>query len=71
MSKKMVFRWISLGMLAVAAVFVTVALCNPQLGSTFYICGIPIGAELWRVGYGLYVLVMAGLFAASFFTERH
>ena len=70
MKKRRVLRGISLVMMGIAAVFVFCALSCPTLGSTFYLGGIAIGAEVWRVFCVLYVLIMAGLFAASFLAGR-
>lgn len=70
MSKRNMLRLVSLAMLVIAVIFVACALQNPQLGRTFYLFGIPIGAEIWRVFYGLYAAVTAGLLAASFLIKR-
>lgn len=69
MRKKKILRVSSLIMLGVAVIFVLCALSNPALGHTVYIGPFAFGAEQWRVCYGLYLLVMAGLFAASFFVK--
>ena len=69
-SRKIILRLISFAMLVVAVVFVACALACPTLGSTFYIFGFPIGAELWRIFYALYTFVMAGLFVVSFFIDE-
>lgn len=69
MKKSKLFRIISLVMFAVAMVFVACALSNPTLGHTIYIGGFRFGAEQWRVCYAAYVLVMAGLFLASFLVK--
>ena len=70
MKKGMVLRIISLVMFVVAIIFIACALANPALGRTFYIGDIAIGAEVWRVFYGLYAIVMAILFALSFFIGK-
>lgn len=70
MGAKGTLRLIALVMFLVAAVFVFCALSNPTLGSTFYIFGIRIGADVWRAFYLFYVIVMAALFAASFFVKK-
>ena len=46
------------------------ALANPALGRTFYIGDIAIGAEVWRVFYTIYAIVMAILFVLSFFVGK-
>lgn len=68
MSRKAVLRIISLAMLAVAVIFVLCALSNPTLGRVIYIGPFRFGFKQWRVCYGLYTGVMAGLFVASFFS---
>lgn len=70
MRKRIVLRLISLGMLVIAIIFVACALSNPTLGSVFYIGSIPIGVDVWRVFYAVYVLVMVALFVASFFVKK-
>ena len=70
MSKRNMLRLVSLAMLVIAVIFVACALQNPQLGRTFHVFGIPIGAEIWRVFYGLSAAVTAGLLAASFLIKR-
>ena len=70
MKKGMVLRIISLVMFVVAIIFVACALANPALGSTFYIGDIAIGADVWRVCYAIYAIVMAILFVLSFFVGK-
>lgn len=70
MKKPMVLRIISLGMFAVAIIFIACALANPALGRTFYIGEIAIGAEVWRVFYAIYAVMMAILFVLSFFVGK-
>ena len=70
MKKSMVLRGISLGMFVVAIIFIACALANPALGRTFYIGEIAIGAEVWRVFYAVYAVVMAILFVLSFFVGK-
>ena len=70
MRKPMVLRIVSLGMFAVAIIFIACALANPALGRTFYIGEIAIGAEVWRVFYAIYAIVMAILFVLSFFVGK-
>ena len=70
MKKSMVLRCISLGMFVVAIIFIACALANPALGRTFYIGEIAIGAEVWRVFYAVYAVVMAILFVLSFFVGK-
>ena len=70
MKKSMVLRCISLGMFVVAIIFIACALANPALGRTFYIGDIAIGAEVWRVFYAIYAIVMGTLFVISFFVGK-
>ena len=70
MKKSMVLRIISLVMFVVAIVFIACALANPALGRTFYIGNIAIGAEVWRVCYAIYAIVMVILFVLSFFVDK-
>ena len=70
MSKRKKMRLASLAMLVISVVFVACALQNPQLGRTFYVFSIPIGAEIWRIFYGLYAAVTAGLLSASFWVKK-
>ena len=70
MKKGMILRIISLVMFVVAIIFIACALANPALGRTFYIGDIAIGAEVWRVFYGIYAIVMAILFILSFFVGK-
>lgn len=71
MSKKVILRLTSLAMLVVAGIFVICALSNPALGSAFYIFGIRIGAQVWRMFYRFYVIVMVILFVSSFFVKKN
>ena len=66
LSKRRILLSISLVMLVIAAVFVAVALQNPQLGTAIRVGSLTFGAEAWRVCYAVYLLVTAGLFGASF-----
>ena len=70
MNRGMVLRIISLVMFFVAIIFVACALANPALGRTFYIADIAIGAEVWRMFYAIYAIVMAILFVLSFFVGK-
>ena len=70
MKKGMVLRIISLLMFVVAIIFIACALANLALGRTFYIGNIAIGAEIWRVFYAIYAIVMAILFILSFFVGK-
>ena len=70
MKKRTVLRLISLGMFVIAVIFVVCALSAPTLGRTFYIGSIAIGAEVWRVFYGVYAIAMVGLFVGSFFVRE-
>ena len=69
MSRKVRLRLISCIMLAAAVIFVLCALSAPNLGSAFYLFGLRIGVEVWRACYVLYMVVMVGLFAASFLVK--
>ena len=68
--KGMVLRIISLLMFVVAIIFIACALANPALGKTFYIGDIAMGAEVWRVFYAIYAIIMAILFVLSFFVGK-
>ena len=57
-------------MFIVALIFVFCALSNPTLGCTIYIGNYAFGAEQWRVCYAIYVILMVGVFVASFFTKE-
>ncbi len=70
MKKKTVMRLVSLCMLIAAVVFVVIALGNPQLGRVIWIGPFRFGVKEWYVCYGLYVLVMIGLFIGSFFVRE-
>ena len=70
MKKGMVLRIISLLMFVVAIIFIACALANPALGKTIYIGNIAIGAEVWRVFYAIYAIIMAILFILSFFVGK-
>ena len=70
MAIKKLLRLISIVMLIVAVVFVYCAVSCPTLGSVFYIGSVRIDAEIKRVFYGFYVIVMALLFIASFFIKK-
>lgn len=69
MKTKAILRIISLAMLIAAAVFVLCALSNPGLGRVFYIGSIRIGADVKRIFYAVYVVVIAALFGISFFVK--
>lgn len=70
MNAKTILRLISLAMFVVAVVFVFIALSCPTCGGVFYIGSFRVGAEVWRAFYKGYVIVMIGLFAASFFVKK-
>ena len=70
MKKGMVLRVISFIMFVLAIIFIACALANPALGRTFYIGNIAIGAEVWRVFYAIYAIIMAILFVLSFFVGK-
>jgi len=70
MKMKWTLRAISLIMLIVAVIFVCCALACPTLGSSFYIFGIKIGADIWRAFYAFYAIVMVSLFVASFLVKK-
>ena len=71
MSKRRKLRLISLLMFLVAVVFVICALSCPTCGSVFYIGPFRIGVDIWRKFYAAYVIVMCGLFIASFFVSKN
>lgn len=70
MKAKTILRIISLLMFIVAVVFVFIAISCPTCGSVFYIGSIRIGADVWRVFYAIYAIVMVLLFLASFFVRK-
>lgn len=70
MKKSMLLRIVSLGIFVVAIIFIACALANPALGRTFYIGDIAIGAEVWRVFYAIYAIIMGILFVTSFFAGK-
>ena len=69
MSRKRILRLMSLTMLIGAVIFASCALASPTLGQTIYLGDLKFGAEQWRICYLIYVIVMAALFAASFFVK--
>ena len=69
MKARRVLRLSSLVMLIVAVGFVLCAMSNPGLGRVLYIGSVRIGAEVKRVFYTVYVIVMAVLFGMSFFVK--
>lgn len=56
------------GLFVVAIIFIACALANPALGRTFYIG--EIGAEVWRVFYAIYAIIMGILFVTLFFVGK-
>lgn len=64
-----IMRCISFAMLVVAVIFVGCAVSHPELGTTIYIGSFEFGAREWRFCYKVYVVVMAVLFAGSFFVK--
>ena len=70
LKKRAILRIISLVMLVIAVIFVIFALNCPQCGKTVYIGPFRFGAEQWIICYKLYVLVMAALFAGSFWVKE-
>ena len=70
MNTRKILRIIGAVMFIVAAVFVYCAVSCPTLGRVFYIGSIRIDAEIKRVFYACYVIVMVSLFIASFFCEK-
>ena len=69
MKTRRALRLCSLVMLIVAVVFVLCALSNPALGRAVYIGSIRIGADVKRVFYTAYVVVMVALLGISFFVK--
>ncbi len=70
MNIRKLLRIISLIMLIIAVIFVICALSSPTLGNTIYIGNFTFGAEQWRICYVIYVIIMLGLFAISFFIKK-
>lgn len=66
MSSKKTLRFISLGMLIVAVIFLAVAFTHPEMGSVFYIGKFEVNSAHWRVAYILYIMVMVAYFVMSF-----
>ena len=64
---KQKLRIISAIMFIIAILFIIYALMHPECGSVFYIFGQPIGSHEWRSFYGLYAIIMIGLFIISCF----
>lgn len=69
MKLKVIFRIVSAVMLTVAICFLAVALTHPELGTVFYIFGIPIGTQVWYAFYIFYLITMISLFVISFFIK--
>ena len=69
MRKKAKLRLISLFMLAAAVIFVLCALACPTCGRAITIGSLRIGGDIWRKCYTAYVIIMFGLFIASFFIK--
>ena len=63
-------RIISLIMFIIAVLFLVYAFMHPEAGSVFYLFGKRIGSYEWRSFYGLYVIIMLGLFVISFFVNE-
>ena len=70
MKTKTVLRLISLLMLIAAIVFFIYACAHPESGSVFYIFGIAIGADAWRMFYAVYGIIMIFLFVTSFLVNK-
>lgn len=70
MSKRGKLRLASLIMLLIAVVFVFIAISCPTCGRVFYIGSFKVTAEVCRTFYKGYVVVMIGLFIASFFVKN-
>lgn len=70
MQKSTVLRLISLGMLVVAVIFLICVFSNPALGKVFYIGSLRIDAELKRIFYAIYAIIMVALFVFSFFLKK-
>ena len=69
MKLKLIFRIVSAVMLVAAICFLAVALTHPELGTVFYIFGIPIGTEVWYACYIFYLITMVSLFVVPFFIK--
>ena len=63
-------RIISAIMFIIALLFLIYAFTHPEAGSVFYIFGQPIGSHEWRSFYGLYAIVVIGLFIISCFCQE-
>lgn len=59
-----------LGMLVVAVIFLICVFSNPALGKVFYIGRLRIDAEVKRIFYAVYAIIMVGLFVFSFFVKK-
>ncbi len=70
MNRKNLLRFISAVMFIAAAVFVYCAVSCPTIGRVFYIGIIRIDAEVKRVFYACYAIVMASMFIVSFFVKK-
>ncbi len=70
MTKKTALRLVSLIMLFAAALFVSVALSAPNLGTTLRLGNFVFGREQWYRCYAVYALIMVSLFVASFFCRE-
>ena len=62
---KRMLRWVGLGMLLVAVVFLAYAFTHPEAGSVFYIGNWAVGSDEWRIFYLVYAAVTVGLLVAS------
>lgn len=70
MSKKRVFRLISLIMLIIAVIFVTCAISNPQLGRVISIGSFRFGVEQWRICDTISAIGMIGLVCCLILCQR-
>ena len=67
---KSILRIISGIMFVIAIAFFVYAIMHPEAGCVFYLFGQPIGSDIWRAFYVLYLVVMFGFFIASFFAKK-
>lgn len=69
MKTRTILRLISFIMLIAAIAFILYALSSPTLGTTIHIGNLVFAAEQWQFCYNIYILVIIGSFAASFFIK--
>ncbi len=70
MKTKIVLRVVSVVMLLIAIVFVIMAVSCPTMGRVVYIGSFRFGGEQLEICYATYLIIMFGLFLASFFIKK-